>query len=182
MYVKIKDGAIERYPYTGTDLIRDNPDTSFPRGPLPDDLLAEWGVLPVQASMPPTFNPLTEKLVEQLPILYGTSWMQQWIIEPLSSQEAAAAQAQLLSQYTAALDAHLDAVAQQRRYDNRITCAVRAGYPGPFQAEGSAFAAWMDSCNAQGYQLLASVLAGTTPLPTVEAFIAGLPPMVWPAA
>lgn len=81
-----------------------------------------------------------------------------------------------------ALSAHLDAVAQQRRYDNRISCAVRAGYPGPFQAEGQAFAAWMDACNAQAYTLLAEVQAGTRPLPTTtQALIDLLPPMVWPA-
>ena len=38
--------------------------------------------------------------------------------------------------FDAALVAYLDATARERRYDNRVTCALRAGYPGPFQAEG----------------------------------------------
>lgn len=81
----------------------------------------------------------------------------------------------------AALSSHLDATAQSRRYDNRITCALRAGYPGPFQAEGQAFAAWMDTCNAMGYQFLAEVQAGTRPLPaTTQEFVNALPPMEWP--
>ena len=67
--------------------------------------------------------------------------------------------------FDAALVAHLDATARERRYDNRITCALRAGYPGPFQAEGIAFASWMDQCNALAYQLLAEVVAGTRPMP-----------------
>lgn len=88
----------------------------------------------------------------------------------------------LVRRYTDALTGHLDAVAQARRYDNRITCSLRAGYPGPFQAEGAAFAAWMDTCNALGYQILAEVQAGARPLPTVDEFIALLPEMVWPDA
>jgi hypothetical protein len=84
--------------------------------------------------------------------------------------------------FDAALTLHLDATAQARRYDNRITCMVRAGFPGPFQAEGLAFAAWADSCNAFAYQLLADVLSGAAPMPaSVQSFIDMLPPMEWPA-
>lgn len=85
-----------------------------------------------------------------------------------------------LEEYDAALTAHLDSVAQSRRYADRISCAVRAGYPGPFQAEGVAFATWMDNCNAIGYQMLADFQSGLIQQPTVEEVIAALPPMVWP--
>ena len=65
--------------------------------------------------------------------------------------------------------------------DNRITCTLRAGYPGPFQAEGQAFALWMDACNLAAYTLLAEVQAGTRPLPkATQVLIEALPPMVWP--
>ena len=84
--------------------------------------------------------------------------------------------------FDAALVAHLDATARQRRYDNRVTCGLRAGYPGPFQAEGIAFAGWMDQCNALAYQLLAEVVAGTRPLPSSpQALIDLMPAMVWPS-
>ena len=86
-----------------------------------------------------------------------------------------------VADFVNALTLHLDAVAQQRQYDNRITCMVRAGFPGPFQAEGLAFAAWADTCNATAYALLAEVQAGTRPLPeTTQALIDVMPPMVWP--
>lgn len=85
------------------------------------------------------------------------------------------------SDYTARLEQHYDAVARQRRYDNRITCALRAGYAGPFQSEGQAFAQWMDACNAQGYEIMAEVAAGERELPTFEDVMAELPAMVWPA-
>ena len=83
--------------------------------------------------------------------------------------------------FDAALVAHLDATARQRRYDNRVTCALRAGYPGPFQTEGIAFAAWMDQCNALAYNLLAEVVAGTRPIPeSPQALIDLMPAMEWP--
>lgn len=85
-----------------------------------------------------------------------------------------------LADFDAALTAHLDSTAQARRYDNRITCALRAGYVGPFQAEGQAFATWMDACNWQAYQVLAGVQSGDLSMPTVAEFIGDLPEMVWP--
>lgn len=86
-----------------------------------------------------------------------------------------------ISAFDAALGAHLDATAQQRRYTDRYTCALRAGYPGPFQPEGIAFAQWMDSANAMGYQLLGEVLSGQRPMPEdPQEFIALLPAMEWP--
>lgn len=86
-----------------------------------------------------------------------------------------------VADFDAALTAHLDTTAQQKRYDNRITCMVRAGFPGPFQAEGVAFATWCDTCNAFAYTFMAEVQAGTQPMPASPAeFIALLPQMVWP--
>ena len=86
-----------------------------------------------------------------------------------------------LEDYDAALTARLDAEARTHRYDNRINCALRAGYAGPYHAEGVAFAQWMDSCNAAGYAILEDFQAGRIPQPTVAEVIATLPVMVWPA-
>jgi hypothetical protein len=86
-----------------------------------------------------------------------------------------------VDEIVAAMEALFDTTAQSRRYDNRITCALRAGYAGPFQAEGLAFASWMDSCNAAAYQMLAQVQAGTMVMPaTTATALALLPEMVWP--
>lgn len=82
----------------------------------------------------------------------------------------------LVRKFEGALDAHLDATAREHRYNDRFTFALRAGYAGPFHAEGVAFAQWMDSCNAQAYQLLLDVEAGAAVMPeSIEAFIATLP-------
>lgn len=82
--------------------------------------------------------------------------------------------------YDAELMAFFDRKAMERRYENRVTCALRAGFPGPFQADGLAFAQWMDQCNAYGYQVIDDVKAGKRQLPSEDEFIAELPPMVWP--
>lgn len=86
-----------------------------------------------------------------------------------------------LEDFQHAHDAHLNAAARARRYDSIHTAALRAAYPGPWQAEGLAFAQWMDACNVAGYTLLAEVEAGTRPAPaTVDAYIAELPALVLP--
>jgi hypothetical protein len=83
--------------------------------------------------------------------------------------------------FEAALDAHLDATAQTRQWTDRITCALRAGYPNPWQEEGKAFGTWMDSCNAMAYLYMQQVQDGIIPLPsTTQELIDALPPMVWP--
>lgn len=85
-----------------------------------------------------------------------------------------------LDDYIRGMDALFDSTAQSRHYDNRITCALRAGYAGPFQAEGKAFAEWMDACYAAGYQILAAVEAGQRQPPaSIAALVAELPKLVW---
>ena len=80
---------------------------------------------------------------------------------------------------TKALEDFYDLKAKERRYDSRYTCSLRAGYVGPFQAEGIAFATWMDSCNAYAYQVMSDVLAGDRDVPSAEELIAALPTLAW---
>lgn len=85
-----------------------------------------------------------------------------------------------MDDFIAALEARYDQEAQTKRYDNRFTCALRAGYPGPFQSQGIAFGSWMDDCNAYAYEQMDLVLAGERPMPTTAELVSELPPMVWP--
>lgn len=101
----------------------------------------------------------------------GWVWTGTEFVEPLES---------IIDRYDQALLDYFDSVAAQRRYDNRITCALRAGFPGPFQAEGIAFGVWMDTCNKIAYQLMNKVIAGEVQLPTIEEVIASLPVIEWP--
>jgi hypothetical protein len=87
----------------------------------------------------------------------------------------------MVTKYESALDAYLDQTAKDHRYNDRFTFALRAGYAGPWQAEGIAFAQWMDGINAAAYQMLSLVMSGQAEAPpSVETFISGLPPFVYP--
>jgi hypothetical protein len=86
---------------------------------------------------------------------------------------------EIVGSYVDALDSHFDLVAQSRKYNNRYTCALRAGYAGPFQSEGRSFALWMDSCNAKAYLELDLVMSGRQEAPTIDELIAGLPVIDW---
>ncbi len=164
-----------------------NPNTSFPYPFVPP---TEYAL--VFPAPQPEHNPVIQSVRETTPVLtvkghYEQSWEVVELFETQAERDAAlAAEAAVKMQATVtafdtALTAHLDATAQSKRYDNRITCMVRAGFAGPFQAEGLAFAAWCDSINVMAYQMLAAVQAGTEPMPeSPEAFISTLPAMVWP--
>ncbi len=104
-----------------------------------------------------------------------------WDGTPEEEQVYLADPARIVSELTAALESHYDAAAQQRSYDNRFTCALRAGYLGPFQSEGVSFAVWMDTCNAYAYTVMAAVQAGTRLVPTTTELISELPVLVWEA-
>lgn len=80
----------------------------------------------------------------------------------------------------AAVDAHIDSVARADKWDSRITCVMRAGYPNPWQARAVAFGEWMDSCYAYCYQVQTDAAAGLRTIPTEAELIAELPVMVWP--
>jgi len=85
--------------------------------------------------------------------------------------------ADLRAAYLASLDAYLDTVAQSLGFDNRVTAALRAGYPGPFRQVGSAFAGWMDECYVAAEQLAGNIAAGRASVPaSVDEFIGRLPP------
>jgi hypothetical protein len=94
MYVKAIDGVAVKYPYTQTDLVWDNPSTSFPMGGVPTSTLNEWDMFPVQPVAAPQFDAATHKLVERTPLFDGQSWTQQWVVEALVQAEIDARNAQ----------------------------------------------------------------------------------------
>lgn len=157
-----------------------NPNTSLPSdlSGMEDEIQA-LGVVPVQEVAPPAAG--DGQVVEPVaPALVGGQWQEQWQVRAMTAAEYAAWVAALQARLTDALNQHLDAVARQRRYDNRFTCSLRAGFTGPFQAEGLAFAAWMDVCNLTAYQIMAEVKAGLRPIPTEEELVAEMPTIQWP--
>lgn len=103
-----------------------------------------------------------------------------WNGTPEEEQAYLADPDRIVAELTAALESHYDSKAKERRYDNRITCALRAGYAGPFQAEGQSFAIWMDTCNAYAYSVMNECLTGARTIPTAQELVSELPVFVWP--
>lgn len=104
------------------------------------------------------------------------------IIAPQSLVEQLQAEAakKLITTYTQAMEAYMDAKAEEKGYDNRYTVSLRVNSPvEKFKLEGYAFMNWMDNCYALGYQILADVQNGTRPIPTVEEFLSELPELTW---
>jgi hypothetical protein len=88
----------------------------------------------------------------------------------------------LLASYKAAFDGHLDAVAQERQYDNRLTIVSYLGSTNPqWNAEAETYIAWRDAALAYMFGQLTSVEAGEIAPPSIEEFIAGIAPIDWPA-
>ena len=87
---------------------------------------------------------------------------------------------QLLSSIEQAIQTHMDEVAQSKRYDNRDSCRLYAGYLNPFQAEAIAFGQWVAACWMVSNTAQAYIIAGTRTIPTPAEAILELPTMVWP--
>ncbi len=96
---------------------------------------------------------------------------------PVIVPREAPSEAQLIGQYTQAIQAHMDSRAQQFGYDDIKTAVTYAEEPSVprFQAEGQAFRAWRSACWDYCYTLLAEVKAGQRELPGVDQLVAELP-------
>ncbi|CAB5222903.1 hypothetical protein UFOVP369_40 [uncultured Caudovirales phage] len=90
MYVKIKNGVVEKYPYSIFDLKNDNPNVSFPFE-IPESLLNEYGVFSVVLVQCPDTT-YTKNVVEDKPVLIDDKWTQQWAVIDKSAEEINAIQ------------------------------------------------------------------------------------------
>lgn len=162
-----------QYPYTRAMLSVDYPDTVFPSA-LDQETIDALGLEQVFETTPPKLDADPRfTYMEGQPVRVNGRLTQTWDATPASADRA-------IASYTAKLEQFYDDKAKERRYANRYTCALRAGYAGPFHAEGVAFASWMDTCNAHAYQIMAEVLAGQRQMPSIEELIADLPTLTWP--
>lgn len=80
-----------------------------------------------------------------------------------------------VADYTVAVQAHLDAGARTRNYDNIVSACSYAGAPNPFQEEGAAFLAWRGECWALCHQIMAGVESGQRAQPTIAELVALMP-------
>jgi hypothetical protein len=96
MYALIENGAVAKYPYTVTDLRKDNPNTSFVKNPS-NESLEGFGMYVVYNTTPPPYTNL-QYLEEGTPVFNDNQWQQVWIVvdktpEQIAQEEAAAREA-----------------------------------------------------------------------------------------
>ena len=89
-YALIKNGAVDKYPYTFAQLRKDNPNVSYPKG---YDITQEDDVVLVQDTAKPDYD-LTKNITEGTPQEYSGVWLQIWTEVPASAEEIAQRQAQ----------------------------------------------------------------------------------------
>jgi len=86
-----------------------------------------------------------------------------------------------LEDYRIAIQAHVDATAQERQYDSGVSCASYVNSTvQQWAAEAAAFVAWRDAVWAYAFTELDKVLNGQRPQPTIDEFLLELPAMQWP--
>lgn len=97
-----------------------------------------------------------------------------------AEQKAIAAKEAAIQSYKAAFDAHLDAVAQSRQYDNRISIGTyTASANSQWAAEAMAFIVWRDAALLSMFAQLADFENGGDQ-PSITEFIDALPTIAWP--
>ena len=88
---------------------------------------------------------------------------------------------QIIAQYTAAVQKHLDDFAKARGYDGILSAATYAASTVPkFAAEGQYAVEARDATWAKCYEILAAVEAGSRLIPTLDELLAELPVLTWP--
>lgn len=133
MYIKLNNGQIEKYPYSAAQLRADNPNTSFPEN-IPDSLLAEWNVYPVEQTTYPQVDH-TQDVFELDPIVVDGRWTQVWGVVDSSPEDVLQRILQLRADNYPPMSNYLDGVVKgdQAQIDKYIAdcLAVKAKYPKP---------------------------------------------------
>jgi hypothetical protein len=97
-----------------------------------------------------------------------------------AEEKQAAALAEYQARITAAINAHVEAVAQARNYNSAAHCASYFASTVPlWAAEATAFIAWRDAVWLAAIAALAEAQA-TGQIPVASEVLDGLPVIVWP--
>lgn len=87
-----------------------------------------------------------------------------------------------LDEYKGAIEALLDAKAQERRYDSAVSIATYLGSTNAqWATEAAEFVAWRDAVWAYAHAELDKVMHGQRPQSTIVGFMDELSRLAWPA-
>lgn len=167
------------YPVSDKVIRDTHPNTCFPLY-MSGVNLEDFGYALVNKTPTTEHDSSTKKVVEDSPIDIDGVYYQTWLVVDKTPEEIQAGINSTIARYTSTLDAFIDAEARKDKWDSRITCVARAGYPNQWQNKAIAFGLWMDTCYAITYQVMADVSSGEISLPTIGEFLAIMPKMEWP--
>ena len=106
------------------------------------------------------------------------------VVIPFTPQEQADYAARALpteSDYSKAIQTHIDNTAASRQYADGVSMASYAESTVPaWKAEATAFISWRDSVWSYAYAQLALVQSAQRSQPSVAALISELPVVAWP--
>lgn len=133
MYIKLNNGLIDKYPYSISDLKKDNNQTSFPSD-IPDSVLAEFNMFRVEATECPSVGS-DKNVVEEQPELVNGTWKQVWVITNASAEQHLVRVLENRANEYPPMTDYLDGVVKgdQAQIDKYIAdcLAVKAKYPKP---------------------------------------------------
>lgn len=90
MFVKVTDGEVDRYPYTMNDLLRDNPQTSFPKNSQLTDF-SGYGVHPVEHDSEPAYDANTQRISHsKVPVMKNGAWVITKTVVALNDEQISA--------------------------------------------------------------------------------------------
>lgn len=103
-----------------------------------------------------------------------------WYVAGMAPKKPEPTTEEILHGYEVAVQAHLDATAQARGYDNTYTClSYLSSTDEIWRRESNAFNVWRDSVWRKCHEVMNAALAGEITTPTVEELIAQLPAIDW---
>jgi hypothetical protein len=103
-----------------------------------------------------------------------------WYIEGEEPKKPAPTAEEQKKVYENAVQAHLDATAQTRGYDNTYTCISYINSTDEvWRRESNAFNVWRDSIWRKAHEILNAFMRGEIEQPTIEEVIAQLPTIDW---
>lgn len=181
MQALVKNNTVIQYPYSVTQLKKDNPQTSFPANPS-DALLASYNVFPVKPTERPAFDPAKQRVVEGTPEKVSGQWTQVWNVVALTAEETSQNLQDLQRSIVSLTQRRLDDFARTRGYDSILSaCSYATSLTVKFQQEGRYCVAARDETWVKLTRILDEVLTGQRQMPAGYTDIEPeLPPLVWP--
>lgn len=175
MYALIENNNFVRE----VNLKTDYPHISFPFPVLPQHLPS--GVVEVTVNNPPMMGVF--EVAEQQPPTYNATnsrWEVNYTVRPMTTEEKAVKEPAYIQQCIAAVQQHLDAFAQERKYYDMMSLCTYATSGNPtFAAEGQRGVDLRDQVWAVCYQILDDYQTGTREAPSVPQLLSELPVLTW---